>query len=317
MRGWPRCKISSLCLLLVFAGCGKQEAEKKDAAEKPETESGVSLKAEEIKSLGITTQPAQAASYRAAVSGYGVVVALDTFAQLDADVMTAGAAAAQSQAAAARARSLATGEEAAVSREVVETANAKAAADDASLMLARRKAEASLGRGAPALATLRARLASGASVLVRATFPLGTLGNEMPRQLQVTRLGAARQSWTARTVWEAPADPAFPGRGFYVLVDGSDLAQNEHVTVDVPVGAAVAGVMVPADALVYGQNQTWAYVQPEPGKFRRVAIDPAKAMTGGYFLPQASGIQAGQAMVVQGAGLLLARELNPSTEAEE
>jgi hypothetical protein len=317
MRGWPRCKISALSLLLTLAACGKPEAEKKDAAEKPETESGVSLKAEEIKSLGIATQPAQAASYRAVVSGYGVVVALDSFAQLDADVMTAQAAAAQSQAAANRARSLATGEEAAVSREVVETANAKAAADDASLMLARRKAEASLGRGAPPLTDLRGRLASGASVLVRATFPLGALGSEMPRQVQVTRLGAARQSWTARTIWEAPADPAFPGRGFYVLVDGSDLAQNEHVTVEVPVGAALAGVMVPGDALVYGQNQAWAYVQPAPGKFQRVAIDPAKAMTGGYFLPEASGVHTGQAMVVQGAGLLLARELNPSTEAEE
>src|SRR5689334_9110033 len=194
MRGWPRCKISALCLLLAVTACGKQDAEeKKPAAEKAEAETGVSLKAEEIKSLGITTQPAKAASYRAAVSGYGVVVAVDSFAQLDADVMTTQAAAAQSQAAANRARSLATGEEAAVSREVVETANAKAAADDAALMLARRKAEASLGRGAPALTDLRGRLASGASVLVRATFPLGALGSEMPRQVQVTRLGATRQ----------------------------------------------------------------------------------------------------------------------------
>ena len=89
-------------LLLALAACGKQGGdEKKPAAEKAEAESGVSLKAEEIKSLGIATQPAQAASYRAAVSGYGVVVALDSFAQPDADVMTAQAAAAQSQAAAA------------------------------------------------------------------------------------------------------------------------------------------------------------------------------------------------------------------------
>jgi hypothetical protein len=318
MKGYSPCRYLAALLLLAVVACGKQDGEeKKPAAEKAETETGVSLKAEEIKSLGLATQPAQAASYRAAVSGYGVVVALDSFAQLDADVMTAQAAAAQSQAAATRARSLATGEEAAVSREVVETANAKAAADDASLMLARRKAEASLGRGAPPLVALRARLASGASVLVRATFPLGALGNEMPRQLQVTRLGAARQNWTARTIWDAPADPAFPGRGFYVLVDGSDLAQNEHITVEVPVGAAAAGVMVPGDALVYGQNQAWAYVQREPGKFERVGIDPAKAMTGGYFLPQGSGVQPGQAMVVKGAGLLLARELNPSTETEE
>jgi multidrug efflux system membrane fusion protein len=303
--------------LLLLCACGKPEADKKEAAEKSETESGVSLKPEEIKSLGIATQPAQAASYRTAVSGYGVVVALDTFAQLDADVLTAQAAAAQSQAAANRARSLATGEEAAVSREVVETASAKAAADQAGLMLARRKSEAALGRGAPALAAVRARLASGTGVLVRATFPLGALGNEMPRQLRVTRLGAEHQSWMARTIWEAPADPALPGRGFYALVDGSDLAQNEHVTVEVPVGAAVTGVMVPAEALIYGQNQAWAYVQKEPGKFERVGVDPAKALQGGYFIPDAGGIRPGQPMVVKGAGLLLARELNPSTEVEE
>jgi hypothetical protein len=303
-------------MLLALNGCGKSDAPAKPT-EKAETESGVTLKAEEIKSLGIATRPAEAVSYRARVSGYGVVVALDSFAQLDADMMTAQAAAAQSQAAANRARSLATGEEAAVSREIVEAAIAKAQADQAALMLARRKAEASLGRGAPALAAVRARLASGASVLVRATFPLGALGHDMPRQIGVTRLGAERQSWPARTIWDAPADPAFPGRGFYVLVDGSDLAQNEHVTVDVPVGAAVAGVKVPAGALVYGQNQAWAYVQREPGKFERVAVDPAKALPGGYFLPADAGVRPGQAMVVKSAGLLLAHELNPSTEAGE
>ena len=90
----------AVLLLMALAACGKQDGDEKKPAEKAETETGVSLKAEEIKSLGIATQPAQAASYRAAVSGYGVVVALDSFAQLDADVTTAQAAAAQSQAAA-------------------------------------------------------------------------------------------------------------------------------------------------------------------------------------------------------------------------
>src|SRR5215467_8595933 len=103
MTGLAHGRILAALLLLTLAACGKQDGEeKKPAAEKSETETGVSLKAEEIKSLGIATQPAQAASYRAAVSGYGVVVALDSFAQLDADVTTAQAAAAQSQAAAAR-----------------------------------------------------------------------------------------------------------------------------------------------------------------------------------------------------------------------
>src|ERR1700760_1194002 len=104
MRGFMTLRCLAALLLMALAACGKQGGdEKKPAAEKAETETGVSLKAEEIKSLGLATQPAQAASYRAAVGGYGVVVALDSFAQLDADVTTAQAAAAQSQAAPTRA----------------------------------------------------------------------------------------------------------------------------------------------------------------------------------------------------------------------
>ena len=154
-------------------------------------------------------------------------------------------------------------------------------------------------------------------MLVRATFPLGALGNEMPRQLRVTRLGAERQSWTARTIWEAPADPAVPGRSFYALLDGSDLAQNEHVTAAVPVGAAQAGVTMPAEALVYGENEAWAYVASGAGQIPAHRDRYRQGRGRRLFRAQGSGIRPGQAMVVNGAGLLLARELNPSTEAED
>jgi len=307
-----------LAVLLLLAACGKPDAEK--PAEKEAEAPGLTLKAEEIKSLGIATAPAQIASWRQQISGYGVVTALDTIAVNDAEVMTAQAAAVQSQAAASRARSLATGEEAAVSREVLETAQSKAAADQAALMLARRKTDAAFGHNAPwhdaaSRQAIMARLASGRSVLVRVTFPLGALGNAIPATLQIARLGANPKSWTSSTIWEAPADNAFPGRGFYALLDGSDLAQNEHITATVPVGAAQAGVIVPAAALIYGDNEAWVYVQTRPETFLKTRIDIGKPLGEGYFV--ADGIRAGQRIVTGGAGLLLARETNPSTEAEE
>ncbi len=307
-----------LVVLLLLAACGKPDAEK--PAEKEAEAPGLTLKAEEIKSLGIATAPAQIASWRQQISGYGVVTALDTIAVNDAEVMTAQAAAVQSQAAAARARSLATGEEAAVSREVLETAQSKAAADQAALMLARRKTDAAFGHNAPwhdaaSRQAIMARLASGRSVLVRVTFPLGALGNAIPATLQIARLGANPKSWTSSTIWEAPADNAFPGRGFYALLDGSDLAQNEHITATVPVGAAQAGVIVAAAALIYGDNEAWVYVQTRPETFLKTRIDIGKPLGEGYFV--ADGIRAGQRIVTGGAGLLLARETNPSTEAEE
>jgi hypothetical protein len=307
-----------LSLLLLVSACGKSDApaEKKDTTE----EAGLSLKADEMRGLGIATRPAVAADWRGQVGGYGAVIALDAVAQADSDYMTAQATAAQSAAAARRAQSLATGEEAAISREALEVAQSKAAADAAVLTLARNKTDAAFGLNSPwrNRATRRVvmqRLAAGRSVLVRVTFPISAVPGQVPASLIITRLGANAASWTSGSVWEAPADATTPGRSFYALVDGSNLAQNERVTAAVPVGAAQSGAVVPADALVYGENEAWVYVQSGSDHFQRVRVDTGKPVEMGYFVGGA--VKPGDKVVVSGAGLLLARELNPSTEVED
>jgi hypothetical protein len=306
-------------LLILLAGCGKSAAPP-DKTEEKDAESGVTLTLDQAKSLGITTAPAQAATWRRKLSGYGVVVALDTIAQSDADVATASAAAAQSGAAAARARSLATGEEAAVSKEVVEAANAKASADQTALMLARRKYQAAFGLHAPWHGpadrnAIMAKLSTGKAVLIRVTFPLGLLGGLKPQQIAISRLGNAPAVWNSSLLWEAPADPSLPGQGFYCLLEGSDLAQNEHVTATVDVGGAMQGVLVPQAAVLIGESDTWAFVEPKAGHFEKVRIDTSKPLSGGYFVSGGTGIEPGQAVVNGSAGLLLAREANPATGA--
>jgi hypothetical protein len=307
-----------LALLLLLAACGPStapEEKKEETAAAP----GISLSAQDARNLGIVTMPAKAATWRRQITGYGVVTALDAIAQADADFRTASAAAAQSEAAAARARSLATGEEAAVSREVVEAAQSKAAADRAALELARRKADAAFGLNPPwrneaQRSAIMARLASGKTVLVRVTFPLGALGSAMPESIAVSRPGSA-ESWTARAIWPAPADPALPGRGFYILVDGSDLAQNEHVVASVPTGPALTGAAVPGSALVIGEGGSWVYAETGADHFQRVPIDTGKPLGDGYFVPRSGGIAPGEKIVTAGAGLLLSREINPSSDA--
>ena len=256
-----------------------------------------------------------AAQFTGRIAGYGVVTALDTIAQADSDFLTAQAAAAQSHAAALRARSLSTGEEAAVSREVAEAAQSKAAADAAALALARRKTEAAFGlrspwRDAASRQAVMQRLASGAEVLVRATFP--ATGGAAPKTVEISRMGSDGKTWTAHTVWDAPADAAVPGRSFYVLLDGSDLAQNERVTAAIPTGAPAPGATVPAKALVFGESEAWVYVQTAPRTFLRTKVDTNRPLGDGYFV---DNIKAGDKIVVGGAGLLLAHEVNPSTEA--
>lgn len=307
-------------LLFLLAACGPSAAP--DKKEDKDTGPGVSLSAEEVKGLGIATAAAPGAKFQKEVTGYGIVTALDAIAQTDADYMTASAAATQSAAAAARARALGTGDEAAVSREVVETAASKAAADQAALALARRKADAAFGIHAPwhnsaERAAIMARLGSGKTTLVHVTFPLGALGRAAPAAVKITRLGADGQSWMSTKVWDAPSDPAFPGRGFYALVDGSDLAQNEHVIAAIPVGAAETGILVPASALLMGEGEASVYVETGANHFLRTRIDIGKPMANGYFVRPGTGIAPGQKVVTQGAGLLLSHEINPSSGAED
>jgi hypothetical protein len=311
-------------LSLIVIGCGQSASDAdKDKDKKDADTPGVTLTADQVKSMGLATANARPAVWLNQVTGFGTVVPLDTIAQSDADFLTAQAAASQSQAAANRAKSLSTGEEAAVSREVVEAAQSKAAADAAGLALARRKTDSAFGIHAPwhndaERASLMARLTSGRTVLVRVTFPLGALAGGVPAKLTIKRLGGdGGKSWNAATVWEAPADPNLPGRGFFALVDGSDLAQNEHVFASVPVGPAQSGFWVPASAVVMGDGATWVYLENGENHFLRTELGTGQPLDDGYFVAPGAGIAAGNKIVTKGAGLLQSRELNPSTGAAD
>lgn len=303
-------------LILIGCGQGASDADK-DKDKKDADTAGVTLTPDQVKSLGVATAPIKTAVWLRQVTGYGTVVPLDTIAQSDADYLTAAAAAQQSAAAADRARSLATGEEAAVSREVVEAAQSKAAADAAALALARRKADAAFGIHAPwhneaERSQLMSDLSSGKTVLVRVTFPLGSLPGPLPPKITISRLAGDNQGWTSNRIWEAPADPGLPGRGFYVLVSGSDLAQNEHVYASVPVGQAQSGLWVPSSALVMGDGENWVYLQDGAGHFMRSPMDTSKPLNDGYFVPGSGELKPGKKVVTEGAGILLSREENPS-----
>lgn len=309
--------ILGIAALLLLVACGKSGDQAKPEAKEDADTPGVTLKPEEIQSLGIATVPVKSTVWLRQVTGYGTVVPLDTIAQSDADYLTAAAAAAQSEAAAQRARSLSTGEEAAISREQLEAAQSKAAADQAALALAKRKSDAAFGIHAPwhneaERRQLMGELSSGRTVLVRVTFPLGALPGAVPSKITIARLAAAGQSWTSSRIWEAPADPTLPGRGFFVLVSGSDLALNEHVFASVPVGQAQSGVWVPASALVMGDDANWVYLEDRDKHFMRSPIDTSKPLNDGYFVPAGGALAAGKKVVTEGAGILFSRETNPS-----
>jgi hypothetical protein len=67
--------------------------------------------------------------------------------------------------------------------------------------------------------------------------------------------------------------------------------------------------------VVVYNGASWCYVEDRPAHFSRRSVDVQRPVEHGYF--EDSQFQADEKVVVTGATFLLARELNPSTEAEE
>jgi hypothetical protein len=312
--------------LIIFGACQKTgapgapatDAQPEQAAAKEGAE-GVTLSADQVQKLGIETSPAKAASYAPEAEGYAVVMAHETLAQAVAELATAQAAEHQSRAALARIEHLA-GTAGAMPADTQETAARQAAVDQAALALARRRLSAAVGQRPPwpESDTMQlTALANGEIKLVRITFPLGQLKNGAPKSIGLSHLDTARtgKRWTATSLWDAPADASVPGRSFFALLKGSDASEGERLLAWAPIGASIAGVLIPESATVISDSKYWCYLERKPGVFVRVEIDPRQPLADGYFMRD--GVSAGDLIVTAAAGQLLAREMNAGAAAED
>ena len=293
---------------------GKQDEGK--SAEESGAE--VVLTAEQVAKLGITTTAAQAMTYAAGAQGFGVVMSHDVIAQVAADLQTAAAAVHQSQAAIERGKRLAAGP-GALGQDALETAARQVTADQAALELARRKLTAVLGQDFPkqrgGAAGLLNELASGAVKLARITFPPGT-GAERPRSLRVSQLDSAPvPSWTTGELWDAPSDPTLPGRSFFALLREPAIPEGVRLQALSVSAGGTPGVLIPAAAVVVTSGQYWCFVQKKADTFERTPIDASRPLADGYFV--SAGVAPGEQVVTTAAGLLLARQMNASTEAAD
>jgi multidrug efflux pump subunit AcrA (membrane-fusion protein) len=79
-------------------------------------------------------------------------------------------------------------------------------------------------------------------------------------------------------------------------------------------GAGGAGVTIPASALVISGGRYWCYVEQKPGVYVRREVATDRPVGDAFVVTQ--GIAVGDKVVTSAAALLLAREMNPSTEAD-
>jgi len=318
--------LAAIASSLLLVGCHKAPATEAAAAE-PQASSeaegrgqeGVSLKPEEVETMGITTTAAKSIQSAPEVQGFAVVLTHETIATAVAEIRTAIAAERQSHAALERSRRLA-GTPGAMPAEIQEAAERQSSADQAALELARQKLSSSFGLNPPWKnsdnnAELRS-LASGESKLVHVTFPLGLLGDSDPAAIRLTRIDSAQggRSWPSKVIWHAPADATVPGRSYFAILKSNETGEGDHLLAWTPVGAMETGVLVPASAAVISNGKFYCYVEEKPGTFVRTEFDPARPTADGYFVKE--GISAGDPIVTHAAGQLLAREMNPSKEPE-
>jgi hypothetical protein len=288
----------------------------------------VVLPPEMAKRLGVITTPAQAVAFTPGAEGFGVVLGHDLIAQIAADIDTARAAARQSQATLVRAKQLANGP-GALGVDTVENATKQTAADQASLTLAQRKLTATLGlkfpqHGIDPDEAVLTSLANGTFKLARVTFPPGALSGATPHELRLLPLESSSAEaasgtsvWAANTIWEAPQDPTIPGRSLFALLRTADIPEGMRLqALPVSGSGTLQGVLVPASAVVVSEGQYWCYLRKGTDSFTRAPITVDRPLAQGYFVP-ADRVAPGTEIVTAAAGLLLARQTNPSSESAD
>jgi hypothetical protein len=290
--------------------------------EKPADEKAASddttltLTDEQVAHLGIETTELTLSHHAAEVAGYGLIMPRDAIAPAQSERSTAEAAVTLSRAGLARERELA-GTPGALASEAREALERQAAVDEAAAALARSHLSALLGDH-PAWgereSTLLEQLEQGKIKLVRATFPLGVLEEALPTRLRVARLGNSAISWRAAPVWRAPADAAVPGRALFALLHTDAASDGEHVLAMAAGNHVQTGVVIPLSAVVMHDGRYWCYLRRTATSFERVEFDADMPAEHGYFVT--TGPQAGDSVVTQSAGLLLARQTGKADDTD-
>ncbi len=307
-----------LTVLCALSGCAREaspDAPRSEPAKTDQSEAGapnsatntVTLSAEQVEKLGLRVKPATEISFHAQAEGYAQVWSHEPIAQLLSDLATATAAQRQSAAALKRLQSLSQSP-GAYTADAVESAEQRAAADESAVMLAKNRLSAFFGadHSNSLDGVILDHLASGHLKLVRVTFPIAAEVHAVPTTLRLQpAFGSTHQSPVIHARFEAPADPAVPGYSIWVVASGSGLAEGTRLTALAPTGPALHGALVPSSAVVVSDDRYWCLVEGPQGTFTRIAMTTDYPAADGYGV--SGSIKAGAAIVVSGAGELLAQ----------
>ena len=191
----------------------------------------------------------------------------------------------------------------------------RAAADIARVQLASRRIGLEYGPGLAGISSgarraLVADMASGHAALVRIDMPGASID-----QLRAVRIDGGSFHILGPA---AAADPRLQSAGLLAILRGPVAASATNgriLGVTVQQGGSQAGTLVPRDAVMRWHGGAWVYRRTGAETFERVELADGRPVAGGWFVP--AGIKAGDAIVVRGAGTLLAIDRGGGAAAGE
>lgn len=151
------------------------------------------------------------------------------------------------------------------------------------------------------------RLLAGRAVVLRVTLPSGYAG-PAPAHIAIdTPDGGMAQ---ARKLSASPSsDPLVQGNPWFYATDRA-LPIGTRTSASVPSpGPATSAIVIPEQAVIWYGGQAWSYVRTAQDRFTRRYVATDNEGDQGFAVT--SGFHAGDAVVTQGAQLLLSEELKP------
>jgi hypothetical protein len=109
-------------------------------------------------------------------------------------------------------------------------------------------------------------------------------------------------------------DPRIQTPSFlYLAQSAPDLVPGMTLTVLLPTGPSLRGVVVPSSAIVWWQGKAWAYSQIAPERFARREVSTEIPVPNGWFV--SAGFAPGNKVVVRGAQQLLSEEFRSQIQS--
>ena len=306
MKLVPKIIFSLMAFFVIgLMGC-KPAAEAPAAA--PE-KAGVTIDAETQTRIGLKIETPVATQWQPEIHAVGRVVDPLLFAAAAADYEAARATAKASQSELERMQKLAAGDNA--SPRALETAQAAAAHDAMAFKSAQAKFTADWGVHLAAQTNLdvyATQLQAGDNSLIKLSLPAGTFPNPLPSSAVILLSERESDQLVADFADDLAIDPATQVQTLLFSVD-KKMPPSLAVTGQLKIaGEPVAGVVVPADAVLRHEGKGWVYVQTETNQFARVEVALDRLTGNGWFVTE--NLSATNRIVTAGAQTILSAELS-------